>query len=146
MLIERLKEWLSLLQPAARAQAHVVLRTGVRAFELRRIVPRMIEGLPGYEGVTSVLALPAEATKGNQGRRIALTRSLARCISWYSKMGLLARDYKKQFNTAGRKVYQDTVTLRDLRHTFASLASRHDPDGTRLAMGHTTGDANAAMF
>lgn len=134
--LPKLRAWLALLNTGARAQAEIVLRTGLRAFELRRLDAKWIKA--------NVLELPGEATKGGLPRRIALTPPLTGYIK--ATLPLIDADYKKQFVRTGKEVYGDSVTLRDLRHTFASLASRHDADATRLIMGHTTGDRNASMF
>jgi integrase len=128
-----LQQWLAELEPVARDAITFALLTGVRARELARVTSDWIESLT--EGV--FLRLPAEAAKTGKERLIPLSNEahelLARCKSFGGAC------HRRTMIAAARRIgYNRTVTLRDLRHVFATIAEQHDRKAAQDALGHTT--------
>lgn len=134
-----LARWLAALAPDARDQAELVLRTGLRATEVRRLLGSWVEDVEPEAGVPFLLRVPAAATKGRRERIVGLTdesyailerRALERGLC----TPLLGGYHREEYETAAKRIgYAQRITLRDLRHTYATWAA------------HGTGDAAAAQ-
>lgn len=137
-----LRKWLAELHDRAKAQALVALCTGLRAEELRRVKPGWVLRISD-DRIQHILKMPVGSTKSGHPRTIGLPAPIARLIAEHFP---IAEDYKKHFCGVARRLdHNDTVTLRDLRHTFKVEMSRKDALATNLVMGHrhlegTSGD------
>ena len=92
------------------------------------------------------MELPEEHTKDRDERTLAVPDVVARDIValWQPGMEidtcLLAHNHRRSFRNAARRIgYSKTITLRDMRHTFATLSLHHGGDlkATQEALGHT---------
>ncbi len=75
---DTLRRWFDALDQTrggteARRQAELVLRTGLRAAEIRRLTWSWVEAAPESTGVPAILRIPAEAAKTRNERVVALT-------------------------------------------------------------------------
>lgn len=143
-------QWLEALgaepkSKAARYQAELALLTGLRAQELRRITPRwVVLARSDLEAVPAYLHLPAEATKTRRPRPIGLVpRALELLLEMSQGKGpaepLLPGVHLKAFRHACQRIgYDQSITLRDLRHTYATWAGQGgDIRAVQAALGHT---------
>ena len=136
----------------ARAQAELVIRTGLRAHEVRALTWAWVE--PGLVGVleeadpsiVATLRPPAEACKDREERVIGLTAETLTLLEaarrergWDAPLfpGVHLRAF-----TAARKLigYAKTITLRDLRHMHGTLAAwlTKDARAAQAALGHSS--------
>lgn len=128
-----LQQWPSTLHDRAQAQATVALCTGLRAEELRRVQPQWVERI-NDKRIRYVLRLPGVATKNAHPRSVGLPASIAALIKRHFP---IAEDFKQHFAAAAKRLgHGDTVTLRDLRHTFKVEVSRREYLAIQLVMGH----------
>ena len=136
-----IREWLAALPVLARAQATVALATALRATELRRLQPLWVKPIRG-EPDFAMVHLPEHATKSGMARMIAVPQSVARLIRQHFP---LATDFRKTYAAAARELgHDDTVTLRDLRHTFKTEIGEHEGLGVMQVMGHHHFEGGAA--
>ncbi len=146
-----LQQWLEELErdpraKGARAQAELVLLTGMRAEEVRRLTWEWVEAAPEGSGVPAVLRLPAEATKTRQERVLGLVpRALelieeARRAAGVGKWDaiLFPSTHRRTFISAAQRVGCKAVSLRDLRHCHATYAAQGTGDAAaaQAALGH----------
>lgn len=139
-------EWLASLADDARDEAWFAMLTGLRATEIKRVMPSWIVAAPSQSGVTAILQLPASGTKTRRARVVGLTEAavgiLERRASTITEgqpifsQGSHATSYR----AAARRIdYNKRITLRDLRATYASLAMANgaDPIAVQAALGHS---------
>lgn len=139
------REFLALLDQEARDEVAVVAMTGLRWAEIKRLRFDWIEPSPRDWASPALVRLPADGTKTRTARVVGLSSpALAIVERRKSKatgpLVFTSQDHRKQRETAARALGLDSnITLRDLRHTFASLALREtgDPTAVMRAMGHT---------
>lgn len=134
-----LEAFLKQLKGRALAHALIGLSTGIRREELERAQRSWLED----EENGLALVLPEECTKGRSERWAPLTPEVFKVCHQYLP---LQADSTAAWRTAARKAGIEGVAMRDLRHTFASRMSSHDPDAARIICGHTSGDKNSAMW
>ncbi|GAC1516711.1 MAG: hypothetical protein NVS1B11_38040 [Terriglobales bacterium] len=106
----------------------------MRAEEVRRVTPDMLEPTPG-EPVPAILRLPSWATKEKMERVIPLGTLAHAIMTWDPE---LSPNYKKAYEAASVRVRAKTnIHLRALRHTFASTADQSgDQRCVDIIMGH----------
>lgn len=142
---EVLGRWLHELPPHARAQAELVLSTGLRAEEIRRLRWSWVEDAPPSAGVAALLRVPAAAAKNRRERVVGLTAyalallQVLRAACDGEDVPLTPADHKGAYRGAARRVGLRGLHLRDLRHTHASLAAQHtgDASAVQAALGHS---------
>jgi integrase/recombinase XerD len=118
--------------------------TGLRFSELRRVRASWLER-PKYESkVPYVLRLPRDATKSRKERVVGVPQELAELVLRRAEeMGDLVfprGGYRKALAIACARIgYAQTITLRDLRHMFASEALKRSGDiqAVSNALGHS---------
>lgn len=143
--VSDLRMWLADLPEDARCMATVALCTGIRREELRRMDRSWIDA-------RGQIHLPAWATKGKSARTVplvgpALEAFERACELRGSDIPFEGRDHKTTYTRASERLgIALPVTLRDLRHTFATWAyegSAGDERAVNQVMGHaeqTTAD------
>lgn len=139
-----LRAWLDALDDDGRDLASFVLLTGLRRLEAERLVAGWVEQAPpGAElpaGVVAVLRIPASSTKGRKARTVALTAEALAIIKRRTRGDAPVFGstlHRTTFEGARRRIgYAKSITLRDLRHTHATLGVRASLAGTRDALGH----------
>jgi integrase len=130
---EVLRRWLAEIDPKARDAITFALLTGVRSRELSRVRSDWIEELP--EGV--FLHIPAEAAKTGKERLVPLSADAHELLKRCKAFGTVC--HRRTMVAAARRIgYDRDITLRDLRHVFATLAEKHDRKAAQDALGHTT--------
>lgn len=139
-----LAQWLALLPDnGARAQAEFVLRTGLRAAEVRRVRASWVESAPAGSLVPAVLRLPAWATKSRAERIVGLTQPALDLVRSAPRgeqdSPLWPGTHQKATRSASEALGVPTISLRDLRHTHATLAAQGTGDAAaaQAALGHT---------
>jgi len=130
--------------PAAH-QYELVLRTGLRRDEVRRLSLSWVEMLSdGTADVPAVLRVPEWAAKGRAEREVGLTREALALILELADgcdlhEPLCPSRHHKAARKASKMVDSDSITLRDLRHTYATLAGQTgDVKAVQAALGHTS--------
>lgn len=121
------------------------LATGLRLHELQRVRASFVRPAPAKSKAAAVLVMPDETTKGRKRRPIGLSKA---------SLGIVRRR-EKQFGdeifpiygygqalrrTCKRLGISPTVTMRDLRHAYASRAlkvSGGNLSAVAKALGHT---------
>jgi len=143
-----LARWLAELEGGGRhtaaAQARIALECGLRREEIVRFTLRWLQ--PGEADGEYSLHLPEWATKDRDERTLPVSEKLAGVLVNLWRPGLsvdahlLAGNYRRSWRSAARAIgYNQTITLRDLRHTFATLSLQlaGDLTATREALGHS---------
>ena len=144
-----IRAWLRELHrtaPAAARQCEVVLRTGLRATEVRRLAWSWVERSPEGSAVPAILRIPAAAAKGRRERVVGLTaetlvlldEARAEVRGW--DVPIMSGDHKRMMRKAVKAIgYQRTVHLRDLRHCHATWAAQGTGDAAaaQAALGHS---------
>ncbi len=144
---EILRAWLEAMHPDARDAAEFALLTGLRAAEIARVSAQWIDPVPAHalvsDGVVAILRVPAASAKNRKERQVALTAEamaiITKRLAEDPKRELIfgAVLHRKAFETARGKIgYERSITLRDLRHTHASIGAAVSVHGTRDALGH----------
>jgi integrase len=144
---EILRAWLEAMHPDARDAATFALLTGLRAAEIARVSAQWIDPVPAHalvsDGVVAILRVPAASAKNRKERQVALTAEalaiITKRLAEDPKRDLIfgAVLHRKAFETARGKIgYERSITLRDLRHTHASIGAAVSVHGTRDALGH----------
>lgn len=151
-----LMRWLDALDhveraDGARAQAELVLRTGLRAEEVRRLTVDWIEPAPpDLLDVVAMLHVPADKAKNRKERMVGLTAQGLALIEYEAAASPsptpFAGLHRRAFISAAAAVdYLDqagkpkVITLRDLRHTHSTLGAwgTGDAAGVQSALGHS---------
>lgn len=143
---ELLRRYLHELHEEARAEAAFVMMTGLRSKEAKRVEPGWIESTPDLP-TPALLRMPPAATKTRRARDIPLPEPCLLLVQWQlmkapSRRYVLSQsDYKKHRERVSKQVLglECTITLRDLRHSYASYALRGsaDPTAVMRILGHT---------
>lgn len=125
--------WLGLLRGQARDMALLALLTGLRKGELYRLDPAWIEPT-GISRLPAMLRLPAWATKGRRQRDVGLVPEalvIARFAPFHS-------EHKTAYENASKTLGGRSIHLRDMRHTFSTIAAQKSKDalGVAMVMGH----------
>ena len=151
-----LKRWLEEIAEIPRSgmavyQAETALRTGLRAAELRRLSRGWVEIAPQEVQAPALLRVPAWAAKTRKERVVGLTGEALRVLeqAWdvlradnpdaNRTTPLFPGQHKRAFDRARKEIhYTDTITLRDLRHCYATWAARGTGDAAaaQAALGH----------
>ncbi len=131
-------------------QAWVVLHTGIRATEARRLTSEWIEPAPlavtsALPEITGLLRLTEAGTKSRKERITGLTRPVHEALLALSAqrgagVPLLPSVHRRAFVTACQRIgYPTTITLRDLRHCYGTYSAQGTGDlaGTQAALGHS---------
>jgi len=133
---EIIRAWLNELAEPAKGQATVVFLTGLRATEVRRLCVTWLEG--------DTLRLPEYGTKGRVERTgrvppMAL-QAILRRAEQIPDGPLWPADHKKAFAGAAKRIgYNRSISLRDLRHTYGTLANRMvGIDAAMDGLGHSS--------
>lgn len=144
--IETIRRYLEELRAEARAEATFAVLTGLRWAELKRVTPDMIERRTDLP-TPALMRLPESVTKTRRGREVGLPAPALAIVDAQlsqdpSRQRIFsATDYKGHRRHVSRDVLglEHTITLRDLRHCYASYALRggQDPTAVMRAMGHT---------
>jgi integrase len=138
-----LSRWLGELEGDAQDQALVALLTGLRSQELRRLRWEWVE--PTDSGPTpAILRLPAGSTKSRQERVVGLPAAVLEVLERKAQAAqggpLLPGEHKTAYRLASKRAkWHRTITLRDLRHTHATISAHATGDaaGTQAALGHS---------
>lgn len=145
-----LSQWLAELPADARDEAELAVLTGLRAHELKRVTAQWVEPAPPELraiGVPTVLRVPATAAKARRERVVPLVAAALAIIKrrvdhMEIKDAPILRQgsHKTAHRLArGRIGYRTPISLRDLRHTFGTLANRAvGIDAARDGLGHAT--------
>jgi integrase len=151
---EIVRKFLALLDQDARDEVVIVAMTGVRWAELKRLEYDWVEPAPKGWASPALIRLPESATKTRTTRVVGLPPPALAIIERrkadarkaaeddgrpMSPLVFTSTDYRKQRETARHTMGLDSnITLRDMRHTFASLALQRtgDPTAVLKAMGH----------
>lgn len=110
----------------------LIMGTGIRIEELRRIDPGMLR--PGHGDAAAVLALPATATKGKRPREVPLTEEMATMVR---ELFPIAPTWKPNKSLAiacdglGR-----VLTPRDLRKWYLNQVATTDVLAAQRLAGH----------
>ena len=133
---EILRRLLEELSPDCQAQVQFALATGLRSEELKRVRLSWVKG--------DLLHMPAPATKSRRARTVALTPEtlavLRRAAAKHGDAPWAKRAFHKSLKTASERIgVYPHVSLRDLRHTFATEALKGSGDlaAVMAVMGHS---------
>ena len=144
--LDSIKAFLNELDPDARDEAEFAMLTGLRAQELKRLQATWVEPAPREAAVPAILRLPAHETKNRKERIVGLPMAALFIIKRRIERTPDAdrvfsqADHKKQRRLASERLkFPSTLTLRDLRHSYATLALQGtaDPTAVQAALGHS---------
>lgn len=134
-----LAQWMASLPQDARDKAIVATLTSLRDAELGRITAQWVEPAPPGLGVEAVLRVPARSVKGRREKLLPLVPAVLevlrrRATTVGPGAPLLPGNHKRAYATARRVIgYEPTISHRDLRHTWATLAA--GAEGVHAARG-----------
>lgn len=140
-----LAQFLRGLHEHARDEVEVAVLTGLRLYELKRVEAGWVEPAPVGARTPAILRLPDWATKGGVERVIGLPASALATVKRRLEADpkrervFSQSNFKKHRATVARKLgWPAPPSMRDLRHTFASLSLRRTADAAGLlrALGH----------
>ena len=119
-----LKVWAA-LPDDVREACQVAVATGLRFTELCRLRASWVQAAPEGTDIAAVLVLPREATKSRKARAVGLGAETVKLIKQRAKVHgdqvFPHTSYGQALRRAAKTLgLSKTVTLRDLRHTFAS--------------------------
>lgn len=143
---EILSAWLRELPTDARDEADVVLLTGLRASEAKRIEAGWIEPAPSnHLGIPAVLRVPAASAKDREERLVGLPARALEVLKRRAELVapgaplLYQGSHWTAYRLARQRIgYQTPISLRDLRHTWGTLANRLvGIDAARDGLGHS---------
>jgi integrase len=142
--IESIRLMLGELAPEVRDEVTFVALTGLRAAEVKRVRYAWAEPLPSSSPVPAVLRIPAAASKTRQERIVGLSQEaldiLERRFAAKPEAELVfsQENHKKALRDACKRAGVARITLRDLRHTYATLALHRTGDAVAVqaALGH----------
>ena len=124
-------------------QAVVVLHTGLRITEARRLKASWFVAAPEGHPVPGYLELPADAAKTRTDRRVGCPQVVLDAVTELAAElppgePLCPGDHKKAWRGAAQRAGVERITARDLRTTFATLAAQGagDPAAVQAALGH----------
>ena len=148
-----LLRWFAELPHDARDEAKLAALTGLRAAELKRLTTQWVEPAPPELvalGVPAIARVPAECAKARRERVLPLVPEaleiIRRRAHHAAELGeppgpLLHQGSHKTAHRLARKRigYTTPISLRDLRHTFGTLANRLvGIDAARDGLGHAS--------
>lgn len=143
---EILAAWLRALDGDARDEAEVVLLTGLRKTEAKRLTAQWIEPAPEGAAVPAVLRIPANSAKARRERVIGLPQRALDILKRRAektpagKPLLFQGSHETAYRLARERLdppYKTPISLRDLRHTWATLVTRMvGVDAARDGLGH----------
>ena len=150
---ELIAAWIKEMSEPVRDEVVFAMLTGLRSAELKRVRPEWISPLPQGSPTPAVLRMPASSTKSRYSREIGLPADALdivrrRVASQLPSDGTLfgptchkssyAFAQKKALKKLGIRDYKFNITLRDLRHTYGTLAVEHGVDlvAVMRSMGH----------
>ena len=138
-------KWLKALHEDSRDECLFALLTGLRAREIKRVSKSWVEAAPEGTGVAALLRVPAGSAKNRRERVVGLTEQAYEILKrQHAKHGdpvFAAVSHRKNRETACTAIgYAKVITLRDLRHTFATLGVQLTGDavGAQGALGHSS--------
>ena len=143
-----LAAWLFELPQDARDEAEIAALTGLRAAELKRLAASWVEPASAElqaEGVATVLRVPAPSAKARKERVLPLPpraleiiRRRAIHVENYDAPVLFQGSHMTARTLARKRIgYKTPISLRDLRHTLATLTNRVGGiAAARDVMGH----------
>ena len=142
-----LAAWLAELPKDARDEAELAILTGLRARELKRMVARWVEPAPPELqaiGIPVVLRVPAGAAKDRDERVLPMVPRALEIIRRRAREADLSApllhqgSHKTAYRLARKRIgYRTPISLRDLRHTWGTLANRAvGIDAARDGLGH----------
>lgn len=126
-----LAKWLRELDGDARDEAELVLLTGLRKTEAKRLTAQWVEPAPEGSHTPALLRIPAGAAKGRTegvigcpARALEIIRRRAEKVP--AGLPLLYQgSHETAYKLARRRIgYETPISLRDLRHTWGTLANR----------------------
>lgn len=138
-------EFLSNLHDDARDEIEFDMLTGIRSFELKRVAASWVEPAPPGADTPYILRMPEEATKSRTERIVGLPQRAfdivkRRLEADPERETIFSKgDFKKHRQAVARRLkWAAPPTLRDIRHTYASLALRgtSDPVAVMRSLGH----------
>lgn len=115
----------------------LIVTTGLRLEEFRRIRPEWVRPAPEGSGAKAVLSLPANATKTGKPRVLPLDKANVETIEkWSDKFA--TKKFNHALRIASEKVgLPMSVTPRDLRTTYLTTAAGPDPVAAQRLAGHS---------
>lgn len=142
---ELVREFLSRLKEVARDECMFAAATGLRWKEIKRVEAGWVEPAPKGSPVPYMLRLPESGTKTKTKREVGLSAAAFGVIQRRIATNggavkvFCQKDYKKHRARVCRDMgLPHNITLRDLRHTHATLALQQtqDPKAVMAALGH----------
>lgn len=148
---EMIAEYIRRLNGEARDEVEIDAVTGIRGGgELKRLEAGWIEPAPKGAVVPAIIRIPARAAKNRRERVIGCPQRALDIIKRRIEEGCKERIFSKESHrTHRRRVWRDVckvfgvpelprITMRDLRHTYATLAMQRsgDPAAVMAALGH----------
>jgi len=142
---EIINAWLAELAPDARDAALFDVLTGLRGEEVKRVKADWVEPLRGYS-VPAQLRIPAYASKTRKERCVALPRRALDIVKRRieenpkSEFVFSQLNHRRTMTAACRRIgYDKVITMRDLRHTYSTLAMQGTADAIAVqsSMGHS---------
>jgi len=133
------------LPSEVRDAARFSLLTGLRATEVQRAESRWVEPAPPGSEAVAILRIPAAGAKNRRERVVGLSQGAVDIIHRRlqedpTRLHLFTQgELKKALQRASKRAGLGfTVTMRDMRHTHASLAiaGQVDPTALQEALGH----------
>ena len=130
----------------ARDELLFVALTGLRATEVKRLATSWVEPAAPSASVPAVLRVPAHSAKNRRERVVGLPETALGIIKRRVAANPTAErvfsqsNHKKAVRAASQRAgLPDTLTLRDMRHTYGTLALRGtaDPVAVQAALGHS---------
>jgi integrase len=140
-----LREWFLAIEcDETRDEAMMALLTGMRSAEIKRLRPSWVELTPPGSSVPAMLRVPATDAKSRKERIAGLPEAVLAIVRARATEAdapiFSGADHKKERAGACRRIgYQRSITLRDLRHTHATLAAvaTGDAAAVQSALGHS---------
>lgn len=123
-----------------------VALTGLRAAEVKRVTALWVEPCPPGSPIPALLRIPASEAKNRHERVVGLPAEALSIIRRRVEIApeaahvFSSKNHKKAVILASRRAGLTAVlTLRDLRHTYATLALQgtSDPVAVQAALGHS---------
>lgn len=131
------------LDEDARDEVMFIALTGLRFAETKRVEASWVEPMPEGSAVPAVLRIPAASAKTRRERIVGLSREavdlLARRAAKSDGLLFSQENHKKALRDACKRAGVPRFHLRDLRHTYATLALQRTGDAVAVqaALGHT---------